>query len=128
MRYGSVCSGIEAATVAWHPLGWEPAWFSEIEPFAGDPMFTLPAERPHGVHVGMQVRRLTPVECERLQGFPDGYTAIPGYNPMRTGKFGGNRGVSDGPRYRAIGNSMAIPPMRHIGRAIQRVDDAGSAA
>ena len=33
MRYGSVCSGIEAASVAWHPLGWEPAWFSEIEPF-----------------------------------------------------------------------------------------------
>jgi DNA (cytosine-5)-methyltransferase 1 len=33
IRYGSVCSGIEAATVAWHPLGWEPAWFSEIEPF-----------------------------------------------------------------------------------------------
>ena len=33
MRYGSVCSGIEAATVAWHPLGWEAAWLSEIEPF-----------------------------------------------------------------------------------------------
>ena len=33
MRYGSVCSGIEAATVAWHPLGWSPAWFSEIDPF-----------------------------------------------------------------------------------------------
>jgi hypothetical protein len=33
MIYGSVCSGIEAATVAWHPLGWEPAFFSEIEPF-----------------------------------------------------------------------------------------------
>ena len=33
IRYGSVCSGIEAATVAWHPLGWSPAWFSEIDPF-----------------------------------------------------------------------------------------------
>jgi DNA (cytosine-5)-methyltransferase 1 len=33
IRYGSVCSGIEAATVAWHPIGWEPAWFSEIDPF-----------------------------------------------------------------------------------------------
>ena len=33
MKYGSVCSGIEAATVAWHSLGWQPAWFSEIEPF-----------------------------------------------------------------------------------------------
>lgn len=33
MKYGSVCSGIEAATVAWEPLGWKPAWFSEIEKF-----------------------------------------------------------------------------------------------
>jgi DNA (cytosine-5)-methyltransferase 1 len=33
MQYGSVCSGIEAATVAWEPLGWTPAWFSEIEEF-----------------------------------------------------------------------------------------------
>lgn len=33
MRYGSVCSGIEAATVAWHPLKWEAAWFAEIEAF-----------------------------------------------------------------------------------------------
>ena len=33
MKYGSVCSGVEAATVAWHPLGWEPQWFSEIEKF-----------------------------------------------------------------------------------------------
>jgi len=55
----------------------------------------------------MSVRRLTPRECERLQGFPDDYTAIPG--------------AKDGPRYRALGNSMAVPPMRHIGRGIQRV-------
>ena len=33
MKYASVCSGIEAPSVAWHPLGWTPAWFSEIEPF-----------------------------------------------------------------------------------------------
>lgn len=33
IRYGSVCSGIEAASVAWRDFGWEPAWFSEIEPF-----------------------------------------------------------------------------------------------
>ena len=36
MKYGSVCSGVEAATVAWHPLGWEPQWFSEIEPFPSE--------------------------------------------------------------------------------------------
>ncbi len=33
MRYGSLCSGIEAASAAWEPLGWQPAWFAEIEPF-----------------------------------------------------------------------------------------------
>lgn len=33
MKYGSVCSGIEAASVAWQPIGWKPAWFSEIEAF-----------------------------------------------------------------------------------------------
>nr|WP_280530642.1 DNA cytosine methyltransferase [Paraburkholderia sacchari] len=58
------------------------------------------------------VRRLTPCECERLQGFPDFYTAIP---------FRGKR-AADGPRYRALGNSMAIPPMRWIGERIQVVD------
>ncbi|NML31808.1 DNA cytosine methyltransferase [Paraburkholderia antibiotica] len=58
------------------------------------------------------VRRLTPLECERLQGFPDGYTAIP---------FNGKR-AADGLRYKALGNSMAIPPMRWIGERIQLVD------
>ena len=60
----------------------------------------------------MAVRRLTPRECERLQGFPDDYTLIP------------YRGTpaADGPRYRAIGNSMAVPVMRWIGRRIQRVE------
>ena len=53
---------------------------------------------------GMQVRRLTPRECERLQGFPDLYTAIPK--------------AADGPRYKALGNSMAVPVMHWIGRQI----------
>jgi len=55
------------------------------------------------------VRRLTPTECERLQGFPDGYTNIPK--------------TSDGPRYRALGNSMAVPVIRWIGERIQAVDE-----
>lgn len=55
------------------------------------------------------VRRLTPRECERLQGFPDDYTAIPG--------------AADGPRYKALGNSMAVPVMRWIGERIQRVEN-----
>lgn len=53
---------------------------------------------------GMRVRRLTPVECEKLQGFEPGYTAIPK--------------AKDGPRYKALGNSMAVPVMRWIGRSI----------
>lgn len=54
--------------------------------------------------VDMRVRRLTPVECEKLQGFEPGYTAIPK--------------AKDGPRYKALGNSMAVPVMRWIGRSI----------
>ena len=50
------------------------------------------------------VRRLTPRECERLQGFPDDYTLIPG--------------SSDAARYKALGNSMAVPVMRWIGERI----------
>jgi DNA (cytosine-5)-methyltransferase 1 len=51
-----------------------------------------------------RVRRLTPLECERLQGFPDGWTDIPG--------------AKDSPRYKAIGNSMAVPVLRWIGQRI----------
>lgn len=60
----------------------------------------------------MAMRRLTPRECERLQGFPDDYTLVP-YR---------GRPAADGPRYRAIGNSMAVPVMRWLGKRIQLVD------
>jgi DNA (cytosine-5)-methyltransferase 1 len=59
------------------------------------------------------VRRLTPVECERLQGFPDGHTEIPWRN-----KPAGE--CPDGPRYKAIGNSKAVPVVRWIGQRIQQ--------
>ena len=49
MKYLSVCSGIEAATVAWHPLGWEPVGFSEIEPF---PSAVLAHHYPHVPNFG----------------------------------------------------------------------------
>ena len=108
---------------------------------AGDPMFTLQAGAQHGVCVtgsvthtlkaegfdasedasedgtgrgqpivpsGMAVRRLTPVECERLQDFPDGHTNVP-YR---------GKPASDGPRYKAIGNSMAVCCMEWIGNRI----------
>lgn len=58
---------------------------------------------------GWQVRRLTPTECERLQGFSDGHTAI-----LHRGKP-----AADGPRYKALGNSMAVPVMNWIGRSLQ---------
>ena len=60
----------------------------------------------------MAVRRLTPVECERLQGFSDRYTDI---HPK-------GKATPDGPRYKALGNSMAVPVMAWIGKRIQEVD------
>jgi DNA (cytosine-5)-methyltransferase 1 len=60
----------------------------------------------------MGVRRLTPLECERLQGLPDDYTAI-----TYRGKP-----AADAPRYKAIGNSMAVPVMRWILERLERVD------
>lgn len=101
----------------------------------GDPSFTLQKAHHHAIfqykqssqgsmnpselcptlHKGknpavfmQSVRRFTPLECERLQGFPDGYTDIPG--------------AKDSPRYAAIGNSMAVPVMAWIGRRIEAVD------
>ena len=59
------------------------------------------------IRSAMQVRRLTPIECERLQGFQDDYTKI-------------NSKTADGPRYKALGNSMAVPVMRWIGEQIER--------
>ena len=68
----------------------------------------------------MQVRRLTPVECERLQGFPDNYTAIPWRKKPADQ-------CPDGPRYKALGNSMAVPVMAWIGKRIQEFE-AGNAS
>lgn len=66
------------------------------------------------VAAAMQVRRLTPRECERLQGFPDDHTLIPW-----RGKPADQ--CPDGPRYKALGNSMAVPVMRWIGERIQLI-------
>ena len=70
-----------------------------------------------GVHEkrGLTVRRLTPRECERLQGFPDDYTDIPYRNKEH---------APDGARYKALGNSMAVPVMRWIGERIHMVEEA----
>jgi len=81
-----------------------------------DPKDTAQLQRcqtPAVVGPSLQVRRLTPTECERLQGFPDGWTAIP-YR---------GKPASDGPRYKALGNSMAVPVMAWIGRRIAAVEN-----
>ena len=89
------------------------------------------------LHQAMQVRRLTPVECERLQGFPDGYTNIPWRTYQEAQRKGtsyetllAQRGMTlrgpsieecpDGPRYKALGNSWAVPVVRWIGRRISK--------
>ncbi|HBP5563405.1 TPA: hypothetical protein L6B76_02640 [Pseudomonas aeruginosa] len=199
ITYGSVCSGIEAASVAWHMLGFRASWFAEIEPFPsavlahrwpavpnlgdmtklarevllgiidasedgtgrGQPIVAATLEatagrsRGAGTPVGMlansgrAVRRLTPPECERLQGFPDDYTLIPWaayQKAMRAAEASLPRTATqdevlrariaalyacdvskeaadecpDGPRYKAIGNSKAVPVVRWIGRRIQQ--------
>lgn len=137
IRYGSVCSGIEAATAAWRPLGWEAAWFSEIEQFPCDLLaqkypeienlggmtriaarccFTIGGDAALAIESGAEqqfaVRRLTVTECERLMGFPDGYTRI-----SYRGRPAEDR--PDTPRYTALGNSWAVPVARWVGERIQ---------
>ena len=68
--------------------------------------------RTPSAHVGMAVRRLTPRECEALQGFPQDYTAIPWRKKPADE-------CPDGPRYKALGNSWAVPVVRWIGTRIQ---------
>jgi DNA (cytosine-5)-methyltransferase 1 len=84
----------------------------------GDPCHCLAKDNASSAAIVEQdpwrVRRLTPVECERLMGFPDGYTEIP------RGKKG--KPASHGPRYRALGNSIAINALRWVGKRISLVD------
>ena len=85
---------------------------------------------------GYVVRRLTPTECERLQGFPDGWTDITGSDPdellsrmpqggdpkvvQKVGKWCAE--TPDTPRYKAMGNSMAVTVMRLLGKRIEAFD------
>ena len=83
----------------------------------GDLSGTLIKNQTPAAQIGSSVRRLTPRECERLQGFPDDWTRIPW------------RGASaencpDGPRYKACGNSMAVPVMKWIGERIKKTEES----
>lgn len=86
----------------------------------GQTMSSLVAKGPHGVATQkpptMAIRRLLPTECEILQGFPRNWTLIPYRNKSV-------EHCPDGPRYKACGNSMAVPVMAYLGRRIQMVED-----
>lgn len=88
-------------------------WQEEIAPTLG--ATESGNQRSPGLLQASAVRRLTPRECERLQGFSDDYTLIPW-----RGKPADQ--CPDGPRYKALGNSMAVPVMRWIGERIQMVE------
>ncbi len=75
--------------------------------------FTLTKTDIHAVASNEIARRLTPLECERLQGLPDNYTQI-SYN---------GKPAPDGLRYKAIGNSMASPVMRWLGQRINKIEE-----
>ncbi len=96
-----------------HPIGWSEELTASVD-MAGTLQYGGQGGRHDGVMTqAMAVRRLTPVECERLQGFPDNYTDI---------RFKG-KATPDGPRYKALGNSMAVPVMAWIGSRIQKVQN-----
>ncbi|HHZ6479960.1 TPA: Dam family site-specific DNA-(adenine-N6)-methyltransferase [Escherichia coli] len=108
---------------------------AEIKTDNSAPTLTCNHEAPIVLLGDGRIRRLTPVECERLQGFPDGHTLIPTEKRKKVSSdelayLRNNYPdlseeeaamlAADGPRYKAIGNSMAIPVMRWIGDRITK--------
>jgi DNA (cytosine-5)-methyltransferase 1 len=77
--------------------------------------FTLDTTQSQNLMTSTAIRRLTPIECERLQGFPDNYTQIPFRNKPP-------HQCPDGPRYKALGNSMAVPVLKWIGERINEIN------
>jgi DNA (cytosine-5)-methyltransferase 1 len=109
---GSIENSSTTAVVQEQPVGWSGELTASTN-LAGTLQRGGEGERLDGVMTPqMAVRRLTPRECERLQGFPDDYTLV---------EYRG-RLAADGPRYKALGNSMAVPVMRWIGQRIASVD------
>jgi DNA (cytosine-5)-methyltransferase 1 len=81
----------------------------------GEPAFTLTSQDKHGVMLDKRIRRLTEIECERLQGFPDDFTAL--------GDFEGCPGkkISATQRYKMLGNSVSVPVVQAVGESIIKV-------
>jgi DNA (cytosine-5)-methyltransferase 1 len=108
---GCGSSGGQASVAVAQPIGLDEEQNAMIDGFG-----TLKARTAGGgfegavMQTNMAVRRLTPVECERLQGFPDNYTNIPWRKKEES---------PDGPRYKALGNSWAVPVVAWIGKRIQ---------
>lgn len=109
---GSIENSSTTAVLQEHPVAWSGELTASTD-IAGTLQRGGEGGRADGVMTPqMAVRRLTPRECERLQGFPDDYTLIEYRGKM----------AADGPRYKALGNSMAVPVMRWIGQRIAAVD------
>ena len=94
LRYGSVCSGIEAATVAWHGLGWEPAWFCEINPFASA---VLAHRFPEVPNHGDFTQLLDPAHAVRQPGTAP-IDVLVGGTPCQSFSVAGKREGLDDPR------------------------------
>jgi DNA (cytosine-5)-methyltransferase 1 len=117
--YGTKWNGNASATngslFASQPIAFEPGkmkrlGYGNAEPGLSHALRAEAGDNQLAIATSMAVRRLTPVECERLQGFPDGYTNIPWRKAAES---------PDGPRYKALGNSWAVPVVRWIGKRIQ---------
>ena len=91
MKYGSVCSGIESATVAWHSLGWTPSWFAEIEPF---PCSVLAHHYPHVPNLGDMTKIKNRVLTQRVEA-PD---LLVGGTPCQAFSIAGLRNSLDDQR------------------------------
>ncbi len=109
---GSIENSSTTAVLQEQPVAWSGGLTASTD-IAGTLQHGGEGGRVDGVmRPNMAVRRLTPRECERLQGFPGNYTLV---------EYRGKR-ASDGPRYKALGNSMAVPVMHWIGQRIAAVD------
>lgn len=96
-----------------------PTFADEIQP-------PLVAKGPGAVQYGYSIRRLTPLECERLQGYPDGWTDIGAWVDSK-GKL--HKESTDSARYRACGNSIALPPWRFVlGRLAEHLERGATMA
>lgn len=144
MRFGSVCSGIEAASVAWGPLGWKAAWLAEIEPFPSAVLAHHYPEVPNLGDMAALPARIMSCEVEAPDVFCGGTpcqafstaglrrslddargnlslvfceiaNAIDSVIPWRKKPASE---CPDGPRYKAIGNSWAVPVVRWVGERI----------